>query len=75
MPSDPYYKSEHWCRLRVAALQRDNSTCFVPGCGQRAIAVDHIERRRGGGADVLANVRSPCREHDQQVKERPDGSH
>jgi 5-methylcytosine-specific restriction endonuclease McrA len=73
MPPDPYYKSKHWHRLRAAALKRDHKTCVVPGCGQRAVVVDHIKRRRDGGADVLANVRSLCREHDQQVKERPNG--
>lgn len=73
MAPDPYYKSEHWRRLRTAALKRDRNTCVVRGCGQRAVVVDHIKRRRDGGADVLANVRSLCREHDQQVKERPNG--
>ena len=73
MPSDPYYQTPHWRRLRAAALKRDGHRCVVPGCGQPAVVVDHIKRRRDGGADVLGNVRSLCRDHDNQVKERPNG--
>src|SRR5215207_2766328 len=70
---DAYYRSAHWRQLREAALQRDRNTCVVPGCGQRATIVDHIKARRDRGADLLANLRSLCRDHDNQVKERPNG--
>jgi 5-methylcytosine-specific restriction protein A len=73
MPSDPYYQTPHWRRLRAAALKRDGYRCVVPGCGKAAVVVDHIKRRRDGGADVLGNLRSLCRDHDNQVKERPNG--
>jgi 5-methylcytosine-specific restriction endonuclease McrA len=73
MPSDPYYRTPHWKRLRSARLKLDRHTCVVPGCGKRAVTVDHIVSRRVGGADVLSNLRSLCREHDQMVKERPSG--
>jgi 5-methylcytosine-specific restriction endonuclease McrA len=73
MPSDPYYRSPHWRRLRAARLKLDRNTCVVPGCGKRATTVDHIKRRRDGGADTIANTRSLCDEHDRAVKERPDG--
>ena len=73
MPSDPYYRTPHWKRLRAARLKLDRYTCVVPGCGQPACVVDHIKRRRDGGLDVLGNVRSLCREHDNQVKEQPNG--
>jgi 5-methylcytosine-specific restriction endonuclease McrA len=70
---DPFYHSKTWKRLRTARLRLDGTRCVVPGCGQRATTVDHIRRRRDGGADVLSNLRSLCREHDQMVKERPQG--
>lgn len=73
MPSDPYYHTPHWKRLRAARLKLDNGVCVVPGCGQRAVVVDHVKRRRDGGPDTIANTRSLCREHDQQVKERSNG--
>lgn len=71
--SDPFYQTKAWRRLREARLQMDRHTCVVPGCGQPACVVDHIVSRKAGGADTLANLRSLCREHDQQVKERPGG--
>lgn len=71
--SDPFYRTKAWLRLRAARLELDHHVCVVPGCGQRATVVDHIMSRRDGGADALWNLRSLCREHDQQVKERPGG--
>jgi len=71
--SDPFYRTATWLRLRKDRLRHDHHTCTVPGCGQRATVVDHIVPRRAGGPDVLTNLRSLCREHDQQVKERPGG--
>lgn len=68
-----YYQTPAWRRLRAARLKLDKGMCTVPGCGQRATIVDHVKRRRDGGADTLANTRSLCREHDQMIKERPDG--
>lgn len=73
MAGDPYYRTPHWKRLRAARLKLDKGVCVVPGCGQRAVVVDHVKRRRDGGADTIANTRSLCREHDNQVKERPNG--
>ncbi len=73
MSADRFYKSSAWRRLRAAALRRDRHTCVVPGCGQPAVVVDHVVRRRDGGTDTLGNLRSLCRQHDQQVKERPSG--
>ena len=74
MPSDPYYRSPHWRRLRAARLKLDRNTCVVPGCGQRANTVDHIRRRREGGSDTLDNLRSLCDQHDRSVKELPNGN-
>lgn len=70
---DPYYKTKAWLHLRKAALRRDLYTCVVPGCGQPAYAVDHIKRRRDGGADALWNLRSLCKDHDHAVKETSTG--
>jgi 5-methylcytosine-specific restriction endonuclease McrA len=72
--TDPFYLSPTWKRLREAALRRDGFVCIVPGCGARATHVDHIKRRRDGGADSLPNLRSLCQLHDSQVKERSDGT-
>lgn len=68
-----FYVTKTWKRLRDARLKLDRHVCVVPGCGQRATHVDHIVSRRAGGADALSNLRSLCREHDNQVKERPGG--
>lgn len=72
--ADPYYSTASWRRLRAERLRIDNYTCVVPGCGQLASVVDHITRRQDGGADDLANLRSLCRQHDNQVKEAPSGT-
>lgn len=71
--ADSYYKTKAWLSLRKAALRRDLYTCVVPGCGQPAYAVDHVKRRRDGGADTLDNLRSLCTAHDHAVKEGRDG--
>ena len=68
-----YHGTVAWKRLRLVALQRDGFRCAVPGCGKPATHVDHVQRRADGGADTLGNLRSLCAEHDNQVKERPDG--
>lgn len=71
--TDPYYRSEAWRKLRAERLAIDKHKCVVPGCGQRAVTVDHITSRRAGGADTIANTRSLCRLHDNQVKEDASG--
>lgn len=71
--ADPFYLSAEWQRLRKGALQRDGYRCVVPGCGERAVVVDHILSRAKGGADTLANMRCLCRGHDNQVKEGASG--
>ena len=71
--TDPYYLSKQWRRLREERLRIDRHTCVVPGCGQPATVVDHMLSRKAGGGDVLWNLRSLCKEHDQQIKERPGG--
>lgn len=71
--SNPYYRTAHWRRLRAQRLAMDKYTCVVPGCGQRAVIVDHIRSRTKGGADTIKNTRSLCREHDNAIKERANG--
>lgn len=71
--TDPFYRSPAWRRLRAARLRLDRHTCVVPGCGQRAVVVDHVISRRAGGADALPNLRSLCRYHDNALKENPGG--
>src|SRR5262245_24453944 len=72
--ADPYYWSKQWLALRQAALRRDHYTCTVPGCRDKATHVDHIVTRKLGGADTLSNLRSLCRLHDHQLRERPNGN-
>ena len=73
MPGDPFYKTMAWQSLRAAALRRDGYRCVVPGCRTRATHVDHVIPRRRGGPDVLSNLRSLCKEHDNQVMQGPSG--
>ena len=73
--ADPFYLTKAWRRLREERLRLDHHTCVVPGCGARATHVDHVVSRKAGGPDVLSNLRSLCFEHDQSVRERPDGKH
>jgi hypothetical protein len=80
MADHGYYQTPHWRRLRRLALQRDNYTCTVAGCGRAAGPVDHIETRPPVGrptpADRLDNLRSLCVTHDAQIKEHrgPNGA-
>jgi hypothetical protein len=72
--ADSFYSSSSWKELRSSCLARDNHTCVVEGCNNRAIVADHIVSRRAGGADALHNLRSLCRLHDNQARERNDGT-
>jgi hypothetical protein len=47
----------------------DGGSCTVPGCGKRAVKVDHIVSRRNGGTSAMHNLRSLCADHDNQIKE------
>jgi len=58
--SDPYYQTAAWRKLRAQRLAIDGGICVVPGCNRKANTVDHIKRRRDGGADALPNLRSLC---------------
>ncbi len=70
---DEFYLTPQWKRLRAAALKRDGGMCVAPGCRRKAVVVDHIISRRNGGRDILDNLRSLCRVHDNEVKELPGG--
>jgi len=63
--------------LRAACLARDGWRCQVPGCCAVAQVADHIVARPfvpfPCEQDTLANLRSLCRSHDAQVKERRRG--
>jgi 5-methylcytosine-specific restriction endonuclease McrA len=74
MPGDPFYHTDTWRKLRRQALERDRHTCVVEGCGKRATTVDHIVSRSKGGPNALPNLRSLCFDHDNQIKERRDGT-
>lgn len=71
--SNPYYSSAHWRALREQCLRRDGYRCVV--CGAIACIVDHVVTRPSDAVestayDVLENLRSLCKQHDAQVKER-----
>jgi 5-methylcytosine-specific restriction endonuclease McrA len=72
--ADPFYSSPSWRELRAKRLALDRYVCVVEGCKQRAVVADHIVARAGGGADALHNLRSLCRLHDNQMRERSDGT-
>jgi len=72
--TDPFYKSDLWKQLRAAVIRRSRGICEVAGCGARGVVVDHIVARRAGGADAIGNLRHLCRRHDNEIKERPDGT-
>lgn len=74
MPAHGYYWTAHWRALRSAALARDGCRCTVAGCNAAAAVVDHIVTRPRVAVpcalDRLDNLRSLCRRHDLELKER-----
>lgn len=77
MPGNPYYSSPHWKALRTACLERDGRRCTVPGCPSAGTVADHIETRPDvphvTPQDRIENLRTLCKSHDAQVKERRRG--
>lgn len=63
--SDAFYRSKEWKALRAEVLRRQ-PTCATPGCGERSVAVDHIQPRAKGGQDTLRNLRGLCVHHHNQ---------
>jgi len=63
--SDPYYRSKEWRELRAMVL-RLQPVCATPGCGERSVAVDHIQPRAKGGQDTPRNLRGLCVHHHNQ---------
>ena len=73
--ADPYYLTPEWRELRRQTLDRDGGVCTVLGCSREAVVADHIVSRKARGADALHNTRSPCRLHDNRLREGPTGRH
>jgi hypothetical protein len=73
MPNERFYKTAAWRELREQRLRFDQHRCIVPGCGARAVVVDHINSSERGRAVPIARLRSLCRLHDNQVKEDASG--
>lgn len=63
-----FYSTAAWQALRKQCLDRDGWRCVL--CGHRAVVADHIQPRKQGGPDTLRNLRSLCRLHDNQMRER-----
>ena len=79
MPGNPFYNSGFWKKLKGVALQRAGRVCEIEGCGRRAAVVDHIQTRPRFAVeptawDVVGNLRCLCRMHDNQIKEKKDGT-
>ena len=72
--ADPFYATPEWRALRETRLQMDGYACAHPGCEARAIVVDHVVSRKNGGSDLLTNLRSLCRTHDNRFKEDHTGT-
>lgn len=69
-----FYSSPLWRSLCAQVARRSGGMCEAHGCTRPAKVVDHILSRKRGGPDVLHNLRHLCRQHDNAVKEGPDGS-
>lgn len=72
--ADPFYSSREWRALCAIVHKRSGGRCEARGCTARGKVVDHIIPRRQGGPDHPGNLRHLCRYHDNQVKERSDGT-
>jgi 5-methylcytosine-specific restriction endonuclease McrA len=63
--------------LREQCFRRDDGRCTVAGCPMPGTVADHIETRPdvpySTPQDVLENLRTLCKSHDAQVKERRRG--
>lgn len=79
MARNNYYCTPHWAALKRACHERDGWHCTVVGCQTPTyrLTCDHIRTRPNvdypTAADVLANVRTLCGNHDRQVKELSSG--
>lgn len=79
MARNSYYRTPHWAALKRACHERDGWHCTVVGCQTPTyrLTCDHIRTRPNvdypTAADVLANVRTLCGNHDRQVKELSSG--
>ena len=74
MPDDPFYTSRIWRSICTEVKIRSRGMCEVPKCTSPGKVVDHIISRRMGGRDHPDNMRYLCRRHDNQVKEKSDGT-
>ena len=82
MAANPFYSSPFWRALKAAALKRDGYRCVVQGCEATSrtsrLSVDHEEPRPRGVTsptplDVLSNLRTLCKAHDNGVMQQSDG--
>ena len=83
MARNPFYDSPFWKALKAQALKRDRYRCTVPGCQETQrtsrLTVDHEQPRPRGVTvptpqDVLSNLRTLCKAHDNGVMQRADGT-
>lgn len=82
MARQSYYDTPHWKALKSAALKRDGYRCTVLGCPHTVrtsrLSVDHKDPRPRGvttptAKDVLPNLRTLCKDHDNQVMQTASG--
>lgn len=73
MAGDPFYYSRIWRQCRGSYLKH-NPICSIPGCGERAVQVDHVISRRRGGAEFdWSNLIGMCKPHHSEKTARFDG--
>jgi 5-methylcytosine-specific restriction enzyme A len=75
VPSDPFYSSRAWQRMRAVVLRDCDRRCAIKGCMQAAKHVDHrISRReRPDLALTASNLVPLCQAHHNAKTNRHDG--
>lgn len=77
MPNAVFYRKAFWRKLRLQRLRQDGYICTVEGCNQPAAIVEHTVTRPDTPhpceVDRIDLLRSLCRDHDNQIKERRAG--
>ena len=76
MPSDPFYKSKAWYRIRQKALMRTDSTCEMCGYRGKGITVHHMKSRREFPMLELelSNLKVVCSACHNRLHDRANGT-
>lgn len=66
-----YTKPTNWKAITKRILARDGHRCYITGCAERAISVDHIVPVARGGSHDDHNLGAICATH-KRVKDEAD---